>query len=272
MVFNDVFRALSKEAQFTKEMLGSGATQIRKANYAKKGVYFQSFTSLSTGMERIGKICLMLDHYINNSGKFPDPNYMKKKIGHNIVLLYQQSLKISENRSVSFRFMTNLSGDIHQNILHVLSKFAEGDRYSNVNMLLNGKKSGDPVVAWFQNVDKPLFDRCVTQRRKEKIVRNAQLIGQMTEGFVMVLHTSETGSDITEVDEASFRTGMQEAVAPYRQLYVLQIIRFWVELVIALQYEAMKLGREDIPFMSEIFGPFYNADSYIRTRKTWDTV
>jgi len=40
MVFNDVFRALLKEAQFTKEMLGSGATQIRKANYAKKGVLY----------------------------------------------------------------------------------------------------------------------------------------------------------------------------------------------------------------------------------------
>ena len=32
-------------------MLGAGATEIRKANYAKKGVYFQSFTNLATGLE-----------------------------------------------------------------------------------------------------------------------------------------------------------------------------------------------------------------------------
>jgi len=59
---NETFKALLKEAQFTNEMLGSGATQIRNANYASKGVYFQAFTSLSTGLERIGKLCLMLEH------------------------------------------------------------------------------------------------------------------------------------------------------------------------------------------------------------------
>ena len=47
---NDYFDALCKEAQFTVEMLCSGYTEIRKANYAKRGVYFQSFTSLSTGV------------------------------------------------------------------------------------------------------------------------------------------------------------------------------------------------------------------------------
>ena len=61
MTFNNTFNALLKEAQFTKEILGAGATQIRNANYARKGLYFQAFTSLSTGFERIGKLCLMLD-------------------------------------------------------------------------------------------------------------------------------------------------------------------------------------------------------------------
>ena len=44
-MFNETFTALVKEAQFTKEMLGAGVTQIRKANYAQKGMYFQSFTT-----------------------------------------------------------------------------------------------------------------------------------------------------------------------------------------------------------------------------------
>lgn len=53
-LLSESFKALLKEAQFTKEMLGSGATQIRNACYASKGVYFHAFTSLSTGLERIG--------------------------------------------------------------------------------------------------------------------------------------------------------------------------------------------------------------------------
>ena len=45
---NETFRALLEEATFTKEILASGVTQIRKANYTRKGVYFQCFTNLST--------------------------------------------------------------------------------------------------------------------------------------------------------------------------------------------------------------------------------
>jgi hypothetical protein len=79
-MFNKTFQALANEAEFTKEILGSGATQIRRANYASKGIYFQSFTSLPTGFERIGKPCLMLDYYIKNNGNFPNLQYMKKVI------------------------------------------------------------------------------------------------------------------------------------------------------------------------------------------------
>ena len=99
-IFNEQFKALLKEAQFTKEMLGTGVTQIREANYAKKGVYFQSFTSLATGLERIGKLCLMLDYYIDNKGKFPDSKYFKK-IGHDISHIYAESMGIVQKRSVS---------------------------------------------------------------------------------------------------------------------------------------------------------------------------
>lgn len=63
---------------------------------------------------------------------------------------------------------------------------------------------------------------------------------------------------------------MYEAVAPYRQLCVLQVIRYWVELLYSMQDAAMKGGGQDIPFFTEIFALFYNEDSYIRTRRTWD--
>jgi hypothetical protein len=88
------FEALIKEAQFTKEMLASGATEIRRANYASRGVYFQAFTSLSTGIERIGKLCLMLDHALENSGRFPDLAYMQREICHKISLIYEKSVAV----------------------------------------------------------------------------------------------------------------------------------------------------------------------------------
>jgi hypothetical protein len=272
IIFSPTFNALVKEAQFTKEMLGSGATQIRDANYATKGIYFQSFTSLSTGLERIGKLCLMLNYYIETQGEFPNFKYMKNVIGHKISLIYQKSVSIINDRSISLNYLKNLDGTIHQNILMVLSDFAEGDRYSNINLLVGSTRQSDPIASWFETVDQVIFQSCVSAKKKATIADNARVVNQVIGSFSSVLHSSEAGTEITDVQEASYRTGMWSAVAPYRQLFVLQIIRFWAELVWSLQHKAMAIGKEEIPFLSEIFAPFYNDDSYFRTRKTWDEI
>lgn len=268
--FSATFNALNREAAFTWEMLGSGATQIRNANYASKGVYFQAFTSLSTGLERIGKLCVMLDHYIGQNGQFPDSDYMKKQIGHNIVAIYEQSKKIITERSISMRFEQDLDNPIHRAILSVLSEFALGDRYSNIDLLVGGRHQNDPIASWFKQVDQPLYRTRVAQKKKDVIERNATVMASLLGQHAMVLHTSETGEEITDFEEASRMTGMHEAVAPYRQLCILQVIRYWSELLCSLQYTAMKTGSQDIPFFSETFALFCNDDSYIRTRKRWD--
>lgn len=268
-LLNDTFKALLKEGQFTKEILGAGATQIRNASYASKGVYFQAFTSLSTGLERIGKLCLMLDHYLDHGGAFPDLSYMKTTIGHKITLIYDRSRAVVLRRSIVLEYTKDLSDPIHRSILKVLSDFAEGDRYSNIDFIVGGPHS-DPVASWFREVDTPLFEGRVRAKTKEKILHNAAAVAAMVGPHSKVLHSSETGTEITDLEDASYRSGMQEAVAPHRQLNVLQVIRYWVEILSDLEFKAMKLRRDDIPFFTEIFAAFYNPDSYLRTRKIWD--
>lgn len=271
-MFTETFKALNKEAQFTKEMLESGATQIRNANYAAKGIYFQAFTCLATGLERIGKLCLMLDHFIDHNGHFPDFNYMTKEIGHKIGVIYNKSQAVISKRSITMQFLSNLDDPIHQAILRILAEFAQGDRYSNIDLLVGSKRQSDPIASWFKEVDMPLYDTRVSKKKKETIHGNAAVIAAMLSPHAIVVHTSEAGGDINNIEDASLRTGMQKAVAPYRQLYVLHVIRYWVELLFSLQYTAMQTGSADIPFFSEVFASFYNDDFYIRTRKTWDTI
>lgn len=272
-MFNQIFQALLKEAQFTKEMLGAGATQIRNANYAKKGIYFQAFTSLSTGLERIGKLCLILDYYIETKGEFPDFKYLKK-IGHEITAIYEKSIIIKEKHFISFKFNNTLDDEIQQKILAILSKFAEGDRYSNIDLLTGSKQQSDPISEWFTEIDIPIFKKRVSEKRKAKILHNAQIINQMVGNYMLVKHIAETGEEINDVMDASYRTGIQESVAPYRQLYVLQIIRYWIELLWNLENKAMQINfkKEEIPYLHEIFGCFYNHDSYFKTRKIWDNI
>lgn len=183
-MFNKTFIALLEEAQFTKEMLGAGATQIRSANYATKGVYFQSFTSLSTGLERIGKLCLMLDYYIQNNGTFPEFVEMKKKIGHDLSLLYCNSQTVAGNRSVYFSYLKNLDEPIQQSILTILSSFAMGDRYSNINLLTGRPSRRDPIATWFEEVDAAIWESHVSDAKKKDIFNNAGIVAGLLGGFV----------------------------------------------------------------------------------------
>jgi hypothetical protein len=84
----------------------------------------------------------------------------------------------------------------------------------------------------------------------------------------------EIGHDIVLIYDksthGSFRTGMFEAVAPLRQLYVLHVIRYFTELLLSL-HDLMR-SDEDLPSFSEVFALFYNSDRYMRTRKAWEKV
>jgi hypothetical protein len=267
---NKTFHILIDEAQFTREILGSGITQIGKANYGQRGMYFQAFTGISTGLERIGKLCLLLDYYIQNNGTFPDNSYLKNEIGHDLIKIYEKSQLIAKRDKIKFSFQNEITDPIQLEILTILSKFAKGDRYSNIDFLVNSKYQSDPTRNWHEKVDKELYKIRVSKRKKESIELNSKLIGEIFNPVSSVRYYSESREEINDMESASFLTGMTESIAKYRQLYVLQIVRYWFEVIRSLQYTAMKLGHQDIPWMTEVFAIFNNKDSYFKTRKTFE--
>lgn len=260
------YHALLNEADFTCQMLGSGATQIGRASYASKGIYFQAFSSLSTGLERLGKLCLMLDHF-HEHGRFPDLPYMRREIGHHIVTIHARTEAIVSGRGMRLRHLQVLTDPVHLSIIELLSAFAVGDRYSNIDLVVGKAASGDPIGRWFSRVDNPLFADRVTDYKKAQILHNAQLAEHVLGSMSAVFYTTETGDSIQTLRDASIRTGVQKAVAPYRQLYVLQVIRYWVDVLWALERIAWNPA---IPGFGEIFARFNNTDSIFRGRTTWE--
>lgn len=265
---NDYFDALCKEAQFTVEMLCSGYTEIRKANYAKRGVYFQAFTSLSTGFERIGKLCYLLIYAIEHGGSFPTDNDLKNVFRHDIIKLYRLILEFKNKHDIKYDFLQDLDKPIYQSILNVLSRFAKGDRYANIDLLINNRSYDDPISVWYKDVDLVIFQEKISDKKKEKIKRDASLVHYLTSNFVMIRHTGEDGKEINTAFEGSLRTGINDAVAPYRQLYVFHIIRFFVESLNMVESVFNNQNFFEIPYFMEIFRVFYNDDSYMKERKT----
>ncbi len=273
MYYNKTFSAFLEEAQFTKELLAIGVTQLYKANYATKGIYYQSFTCLSTGIERIAKLCLILDYYIQSEGILPPEKYIRN-YGHRIPELYNACCKIAEYREIAFHFRYSMDENIRQSIIDLLGEFAESSgRYSNVNILLGPEsKSTDCIEQWFYNVDVPLYNKHVSYKKKADIEYRASVIGRLLNQVAIVRFTTEDNAELTDAVDASRRGGIWESVAPYRQLYMLQIIRYLTELLLALGHKAMAIQSADIPHFGEIFGLFYNDNAYFRSRKTWDKI
>jgi len=201
----------------------------------------------------------------------PSEDYIRKH-SHKIMELFQTCLEIADRQKISFHFPCNLTDEIHQSILNVLNNFSESSgRYSNINVLL-GKNVDrtDCMYQWYTTVDLELYAQCVSTKKKMGINNRAEIIGTFMQQFATVQYIAEDGVKLDNPIEASKRTGLWEAVAPYRQLYILQIIRTFAELLDGLGYKAMRIRSIDIPYFSEIFGLFYNSDSYFRSRKTWD--
>ncbi len=222
-------------------------------------------------MERFAKLCLILNYYICNKGTLPSERYIRD-FGHEINSLFLSCRDVAENQKIEFRFPCKLDA-IHQNIIHVLDAFADSKgRYSNVNVLLGKEQiEDDPIHKWYSSIDILLFEKHISTKKKDAIEYRARIIGKTLTQFSLVQHITEDDTDLQDPIEASRRTGIWEAVAPYRQLYTLQIIRFFTEIIMDLGYKAMTISEnEDIPFFSEIFGLFYNSDAYFRSRKTWD--
>lgn len=271
MRFSKVFSAFLEEALFTREILAIGVTQLYKANYSTKGMYYQTFICLSTGIERMTKLCILLDYYIDNYGKLPSENYIRT-YGHKISDLFEACQKIAERQEIKFRFSYEIEEQIHKAIVEVLSDFAKtSGRYSNVNILVgNEKNSDDCIEKWFSMIDLPIYEKHITEKRKRSIELRAHVIGSFLNECSSTFFIGEDNVEMTDAIEASRRTGIWEAVAPYRQLYMLRIIRYLTELIMGLEYKARKYGLGEIPSFGEIFGLFYNGDSYFRGRKTWD--
>ena len=80
---NATWQALSREAALSAEQMGMGVTVLAKANYAHHGHYPQAFFALSIGIERAAKLELLLEHAIQNGGRFP-ANKQLRDYGHNL--------------------------------------------------------------------------------------------------------------------------------------------------------------------------------------------
>jgi hypothetical protein len=259
---------LLSEAGLATEAIAFGATVLGRADYAHQGYYAQAFFSLSVGLERSGKLALVLDYALDNQGAYPSGQVLRS-YGHDLKRLLTQADAIAQKRGIDAKLPASA---IHDGIVSTLSDFATNvTRYYNLEFIAGepaATSRDSPIASWHKNVTTPVLAKHYGRQRRIRVEERARAIEAMMGSYSSVLHYSETGDPINTVYEGSRRTGERNAVIPWERMYVLQLGRFIGRVLGDLGHIA-QATLSDVPYLSEFFAIFHNSDSYFRSRKVW---
>ena len=267
--FSARFKTLQREAGLSAQLLGSGATILRRANHAQDGYYNQALFNLSTGLERAAKLALVLDYCVDTKGQFPNDAELRK-YGHDLERLFDVVETIRQKYGLSRDDYRVPDTDIHKAILRTLSEFAKASRYYNLDYLAKGGAPvlQDPIAAWFQRVGGPILAKHYPQQKRNRDRKMAAAAQNAIEQASFVLHTSELGAPIGSIADM-FEHGAKTAIIQkWGQFYTLQVIRCTAKLISNLSCRAESCS-EDVPHLVEFFAIFLNEDRYLKGRKTW---
>lgn len=252
---------LAKEAALSSMNLGVGLTFIRKYDFAALGFIYQSFFSLSVGLERLMKLILLYEYiYINNS--YPNLNYLKSK-GHKLTDLFNEVRKLSDKYSSNGYFDYLDKDPIFSLIIQNLSDFATDNRYFQLNKLSGHHATVDPVSRWDKEINNVIVQRHFNPNLKKNIA--LQEISKIMSGFTIVRHHDENDNEINDYQQLTNASIQIETKQKYGMFYVFCIIK----ALCHLQDSQNHISRTDID-LEEFFMIFRSDYNYAKRIKTWN--
>lgn len=264
------WNAVQREATLAAELVATGITALGRANHAQTGYYYQAFFGLSIGLERMGKLIFVADYAIRNDGQFPD-NQGLKQIGHDINKLIPMCAKVGATLDCNRRYAHEPVDEVHLAIEDVLSRFAEGARYFNLNLISEDQRGGlDPISDWWARVVEPILRRHYTSGlRARDVAKCADITGLMAPN-TFVFHHDESGNGISDLETMMIRDREAGYAQRWGRMYTLQIVRWLASIISELALTGGYICRiQSLLGVHEPFWIFMNDDGYLRGRRTW---
>jgi hypothetical protein len=266
------FIFLQQEAYLFQFCISSGLTHLSKCGSSDKGPFYGGLFNLSLGIERLLKVVVVIDYFIDNNFSFPSKKSLKDR-GHNIAELFAICEEISAKRCPSNLFVGN-KNIIDGDIIAVLSSFALGSRYANLNNLEHGIRQRDPLEAW-HSILKAVYTEDVSLRSRQRNQMWSQHVGNTLQDRVAILSSGLQGESLS-LETATELNGIIRAATPYVRLRICRLLRSAKKVLDTLSFNAQQLERKgvpaqaSIPFMDE-FLQFLNLDDRdLRLKKRFD--
>ncbi|WP_457134448.1 hypothetical protein [Mycobacteroides abscessus] len=267
------WRALGREAALVRQLVGSGATALGRANYADlTGEYYTAFFGLSIGLERLCKLILVTDYAITHQGILPNQKLVRS-YGHKLAMLCEKVEDIADNHQLEIRYPRPKS-EITSSILTCLDEFADAGRgrYANFTELGNPNLSQDePIANWWNDVAEAILTKHYYGKRVQKTVESqAAFAHKMMAPHSSILFINETNDVMTTPLAASTRTGQAELVQRYGRYYALTVARWLADVFCELT--KMATYKRDIHAFSGVWEHLWDyavPDDFLKTRKVW---
>lgn len=264
---------IQRETMLVRQLVGSGATALGKADYAKnKGEYYNAFFGLSVGLERLCKLILVVDHALTHSGALPT-EVVVRKFGHKIGELFNAVEGIAKSRGLSYA-KDRPNNKIVMAMLSNLDAFADAGRgrYANFAALTDPTQvRNDPLAKWWNEVaEAVLLRHYYGTKKQEKVEANAQAVSAIGSSFTYVQYTTETRDQLTDLELASRRTGQLSVVQPWSRYHALTLVRWLAYIHQQLTKHACYNEGIDAFFGCWEFLDCYRLDdSFLKSRKIW---
>jgi hypothetical protein len=272
MGFSPVFFLLQQECYLTDSCLTTGLTALRNAHVGDKGRFYSAFFNLGTGLERLMKLVVVLDHMTHNQLKAPSIKEMRNTYGHDLLTLYASVGKIAST-STPTPFTPLVPSSTGYRILQLLSEFSEGTRYANLNQLSGSSIGTDPLAKWNQILLR-IVETEVSKRQRAKVhMQSAQIAEVLKDSSLVIAHDLEGRA--MSLENIFTEPRLQELAARSAVWHLVQLIAAIREVVVAVgdnatvvsQAKTMKVM--NIPMMSEFLTFAWLNKAWVMKKKRW---
>lgn len=133
--------AIQREVSLAERLMNIGVGDLLIAGPLSQELYYNAFLDITMSFERICKLVLNSNSYIEN-GSFVEDGKLSK-IGHDLRKLYSNVVDIADKRDIPRVDIKDESLEL----LDFLTQFAQKGRYYNF-ISLDKKGGADPIVRW----------------------------------------------------------------------------------------------------------------------------
>jgi len=265
--FPPSFLLLQQEGYLISSCLSTGLTALRAAHVHKKGGFYTALFNLSVGFERLLKTIVIIDHMLNNKLKAPTKKELKA-YGHDIAELYDTCNAIGQRRQSEIPVRSRLDA-IDQELLLLVSDFAQVTRYHNLDALSASQDGLDPLKRWGQVILQIL--RCdVPKKQQNKILNQAHVVAAAIDKHTFTLMNGLDQSPLT-TSEALSLPGLHEQAVRFAVLRLIKMLSPVRDLLGDISREAYHLGLPEPPFpqMQEFLEWLWDDRQFVLRKKQW---